>query len=736
LIENSFSIEIDVYNQLQSDFNRVKWLTHFNKIRQLYVDVDAFKKDFEIMIYHLKNDIKFKKNSSSKREMKSIFFLNKTLSFVKSRYWSTELEMTKLVWEIKKIAHMIKFSQHSTIIYIDYDANSVITTTIKLNIISRNKLNMKLMRVFMYLSQFRLNIRHRSKKFNVISNALSRLSIKKDNSLHEALNLNQDHFQSNIQNSENDLTYVYLTILMKMSSNFRSKIQKKYRRESRWTKLIKMLKSLKKRREKNSHEKFEIDFLWKDELFFHKDRKRLCIFANCETNVFKLAHDQNNHFEHNKIYIKLIDRVYISKLSRNIRQYIKHCSTCELNQIKRHLTYEELVSISKNISFQTLAMNFISTLSNNMNTALIVTCKAFKKITIILEKFTWTVFNWAETLFDRLIIANWNISKRIISDRNLKFISKFWTIIFRKLNTKLLMFTTYYSQTNEHFERMNQTVKIAFRFFLIENSKTEWIDAALLIQANLNNSSNVAIELFSNKFMYDFRIKNTLSILTEKSISENFTTSSLISEMLKDTRLRNRQETANVVFFVNVKVKIIHDKRHKSFFLDSKKKTFLRLHKKYNLSEIINRKLSQQKCDSFRIIRRVKRLTYELELSKTWRIHSVIFVTQFEFTSDDSYKSFRSNHSDFVFVKRDTETYKFYEIERVLNKKTRQYERIKMNQYLIRWKKYESEFDEWKSLANLQHCINLIEKFERRKSTRSQKKTRSRKQRVNSLHQQ
>jgi hypothetical protein len=86
LIKNSFSIEIDVYNQLQSDFNRAKWLTHYNRIRQLYADVDAFKKNFDVMIYYIKNDIKFKKNSSSKKEMKSIFFLSKTLSFAKSRY--------------------------------------------------------------------------------------------------------------------------------------------------------------------------------------------------------------------------------------------------------------------------------------------------------------------------------------------------------------------------------------------------------------------------------------------------------------------------------------------------------------------------------------------------------------------------------------------------------------------------------------------------------------------------
>jgi hypothetical protein len=144
--------------------------------------------------------------------------------------------------------------------------------------------------------------------------------------------------------------------------------------------------------------------------------------------------------------------------------------------------------------------------------------------------------------------------------------------------------------------------------------------------------------------------------------------------------------------------------------------------------------------------RRVKRLAYELELFKTWRIHSVMFVTQLESASEDSYKRFKFDHFDFVLVKKNIETNKSYEIKRILNKRTRHYEKIKMNQYLIRWKKYESEFNEWKNVSKLKHCIDLIKDFEHETrsqiktnsqiKTRLQKKTRSRKNRVNNLHQQ
>ncbi len=101
---------------------------------------------------------------------------------------------------------MIKFSKYSTIIYIDHDVNSVITTIIKLIIFNVDKLNMKLIKAFTYLSQFKLNVRYRSKKFNIVSNALSRLFATKDTSSQKTLNVNVDleHFQSDMNSSEND----------------------------------------------------------------------------------------------------------------------------------------------------------------------------------------------------------------------------------------------------------------------------------------------------------------------------------------------------------------------------------------------------------------------------------------------------------------------------------------------------------------------------------------------------
>jgi hypothetical protein len=245
------------------------------------------------------------------------------------------------------------------------------------------------------------------------------------------------------------------------------------------------------------------------------------------------------------------------------------------------------------------------------------------------------------------------------------------------------MSIAYHSQTDEQSERINQTVEVALRFFITENSGSDWVSAALIIQANLNNSSNVFTGLSSNELIYGFKVRDTLFALFTSGNFKDISTSKIL-QILEEIRLRNRQEAVDAVFFVNVKVKILHDKRHKPLFLKSGEKVFLRLHKGYNLSGIINKKLSQQRCDSFIIKRRVDRLAYELDLSKRWRIHSVIFVTQLESVFEDSFKRLRFNHSDYIFVEGDISINKFYEVEKVLVKRIRKYGNFSVDQYLIR----------------------------------------------------
>lgn len=91
--------ELKAYDMLQKDFSRSSWLTHFDASRVLYADIDASKKGFGVMIYHVKKnprtsdvgDLEKKKKRSpqeplSKRQVEPILFLSKVFTGPESRY--------------------------------------------------------------------------------------------------------------------------------------------------------------------------------------------------------------------------------------------------------------------------------------------------------------------------------------------------------------------------------------------------------------------------------------------------------------------------------------------------------------------------------------------------------------------------------------------------------------------------------------------------------------------------
>ena len=128
-----------------------------------------------------------------------------------------------------------------------------------------------------------------------------------------------------------------------------------------------------------------IQFSINDDLIYYIDfvnRKRLCLFKKFEKEIFEQIHDRNHHAEFIKTYEVILINFYFRKLSNRLQRYIAHCRECNLCQIKRHQSYDNLNSIiSPSISYYTMSFDFILSLSFNqkMNAILSTTCKFFKK---------------------------------------------------------------------------------------------------------------------------------------------------------------------------------------------------------------------------------------------------------------------------------------------------------------------------------------------------------------------
>ena len=121
--------------------------------------------------------------------------------------------MTILIWTVRRIVYMIGSSKHFTIIYTNHEANFVIVVETKFSKININKLNMKFIKAFIYFSQFRIEMRHKFEKFNVVSNALNKLSIKSVNKSINNLNIDA-------KNLKTDQIYAYATTLVEIFFEF------------------------------------------------------------------------------------------------------------------------------------------------------------------------------------------------------------------------------------------------------------------------------------------------------------------------------------------------------------------------------------------------------------------------------------------------------------------------------------------------------------------------------------
>jgi hypothetical protein len=642
------------------------------------------------MIYHVKNDDENLFVYSSRSKVELILFLSRQLKSVEKNYWSTKFEIIEIVFIIRKIRHMIEFFKKSTILFIDHESALRIVKQTSLFTFFIDRLNLRLIRVFEYIQRFNVIINYKSDKQHIVSNALFRLV--------------SDNDESNIFESE-ELDVLFIIALVEMKFKFKAKIIDEYFTDSKWKKILHTLF-------KNTLTK--LSFTLKiDDLIYCSDQialehvyefKKLCISSIIIKNILNIAHD-SEHFDFAKCYDIISFFWYIHELTKHLRQYLRHCLKCQVFQIRRHKFYDSLQSVfTSNVLFHIITIDFILALSDidKHDCAMFVICKFSKRVCLILEKISWKTRDWVLILLFRLKIMNWRLSKAIISDRDSKFLIELWKIIFDRLEVKLLYSTIYHLQSDEQSERSNQIMKIALRFHLFcLNNSTKWFTCLSMIQSQMNNFM-ISLDKTFNEIVYEFISVQSTDFTRNIIESQKFFTFT-------------RKQIVDVVAWAQMIMKQNYDRKHHFIHLKVDDYALLRLHKDYFIFSfnILSKKLSQQYADFFRIIEKIDNLVYRLNFSNHWRIHFVVFIAQLKSASNsikNSYNRFRSEHSEFIHVKEDTSTIKSFEIKALINRRTTTRRKMK---YLVRWKDYELEHDEWRNLDELQNALKLIQKYEK-----------------------
>ena len=168
-------------------------------------------------------------------------------------------------------------------------------------------------------------------------------------------------------------------------------------------------------------------------------------------------------------------------------------------------------------------------------------------------------------------------------------------------------------------------------------------------------------------------------------------------------------------------MKHCYNKHHILLLLNSDDFVMLKLHHRYHVSDVKNKKLSIQQVDHFKIKQWVSSLVYKLELSFNMKIYLMISVINLESLSSDkdSYKHWVNNHSSLIKEENEMKNnnldkeWKSFYIEKLLDKCLCCYRRgKKIIEYLVKWINYRPEFNKWYRKDLLNNIIKSMLEYE------------------------
>jgi hypothetical protein len=143
------------------------------------------------------------------------------------------------------------------------------------------------------------------------------------------------------------------------------------------------------------------------------------------------------------------------------------------------------------------------------NVILVIVDKLTKSAHFIPIRDTYDVTDVA-CVFVSEVIRLHRIPKNIISDRDSRFTSRFWTSLQSSLGTQLNLSTVYHPEKYGRTERVNQVMEDMLRMYVMDN-QTQWEKYLPLVEFAYNNSFHSSIRIPPYEALYRRPCRMSLS---------------------------------------------------------------------------------------------------------------------------------------------------------------------------------------------------------------------------------
>jgi hypothetical protein len=623
-------------------------------------------------------------NQDNGNGLQPIAFLSKKLLPAETRYPVHEQEQLAILVALKKWRHYV----HGTKIRILMDHKSLVYLS------TQPQLSNRQIRWNEFLSQFDLQIEYLKGKDNVVADALSRRPDHQDTPSTIPIPV----VVNDVKNHVNAISRITTVELVEQ-------IKAAYINDPKCVTIQKDL-------ETKDNLRLDLPFKLKDGLIYKDEKIYIPNDTSIKTRIMSEHHDTpiSGHVGTAKTTELITRTFYWPKMYEEIKKYVVSCLPCQSNKPSQQVPMGLLQPLSiPNKKWETVTMDLITGLpvTKNGNDAIVVWVdKLSKQAHFAATKTTIDAPGLAKLMYET-VVRHHGMPTSIVSDRDPRFTSNFWRSLWNLTGTNLAMSTAFHPQTDGQTERMNRTLEDMLRA-TANYEQDNWDESLITLEIAYNNSIQASTG-FSPFFLNSGQHPNLPMLTAVKSESSNPTANDFLERISKGLT----QAKQNLKDAQERQTKYANQNRREMKFKVGDQVLL-------STANIRNKdrapKLSPRFIGPFRVCRVVSDVAYELQLPTTMKIHPVFHISKLK-KYVNGLDQFPTRPQQEINRPTTTETIDgedAWEVERILKKRERRVGRgrVKVIEYLVKWKGYPDWENTWEPSNNLRGAPDVVNVFE------------------------
>lgn len=349
-------------------------------------------------------------------------------------------------------------------------------------------------------------------------------------------------------------------------------------------------------------------------------------------------------------------------------------------------------SFNTKYPWQRITVDLITELPFSLGyNAIMVVVDRLTKMICVIPTYTSLTSEGAARLYRDYVWKDFGLPESIISDQGTIFVSKFMEALNHLLGIRTNISTAYHPETDGQTERINQEVEQYLRIF-VNYQQNNWADWLSLAEFSYNDKINKSTG--HSPFMLNWG-RNPQKGIEGKRESTVEAATDFVKRM---EELRKEAEAALERAAQDMKTHF--DRRHEAE-PEFQKDNEVLLEGENLKTNRPTKKLEHRRFGPFKVDKKIGQRAYHLKLPATWRVHPVFHVSKLVPYHRGDHTRSEPPPPDLIDGEPEQE------VEDILDDRVRRGKK----QFLVKWKGFPMEENEWLTEEDLIHAKQLLNKY-------------------------